>query len=68
MHLRRCSVFDSKPELKMTGLPGRPGSNMAYRLKNESHRKTFHIRKPKKKNTFLVYLTLLKLRRNFRNL
>ena len=39
-----------------------------YNKKWISQPKTFHIRKPKNKSKFLVYLAALKLTRNFQNL
>ena len=53
-------------EVKITGWPG-----SKYDMQNErwnSWWKNFYTRKPRKKNKFLVYLPILKLRWNFRSL
>ena len=56
-------------EVKMTERPGGPGSKYDMQpKKSKSQWKTFHIRKPKKNNKFLVYLAILEPRNNFGNL
>ena len=49
-------------EVKMTG------SKDNWTIRKYSQQKTFHIRKPKKQNKFLMYIAICQLRKNFWNL
>ena len=69
----KCSL-DALEHCNAEGTLSKSSQNIACRLghgmqiESEKSAKNFHIQRPKKKNKFLVYLAMVKLRKNFRKL